>query len=302
MPAPRSVPGALILNAVLAMSSCVVHADPAPFLECRQAGRIESPRLAEISGLVAGRRNPGVLWVHNDSGAQPCVYAVNLRGDLLGIYRVAGAQARDWEDIAIGPGPEPNVPYLYIGEIGDNAGRYPWIAVYRVREPAVDPNARGVEAATEPAEVVRMVYPDGPRDAETLLVDPLTRDLYVVSKRDLLFSRVYRAGYPQSVSQQVTLEPVCLLPMGLATAGDVSADGRQVVVRAMAQALLWRRDPDQPLWKAFQGRGATLPLVSERQGEAIAFDPQGRGYYTISEGKNPAITYFANTGPDRTGG
>lgn len=301
MAAPRSMPGALLLTVVIAVSSCAAFADQAPFLEGRQVGQIESPRLAEISGLVAGRRTPGVLWVHNDSGDRPCVYAVSLRGDLLGIYRVIGAQARDWEDIALGPGPEPNVPYLYIGDIGDNSGRHPWIAVYRVREPAVDAHTRGLEGDTEPAEAIRMVYPDGPRDAETLLVDPLTRDVYVISKRDLV-SRVYRAPYPQPASQQITLERVCLLPIGLATAGDVSADGRQVVVRGMAQAMLWHRDPDQTLWKAFQGKGWTLPLVSERQGEAIGLDPQGQGYYTLSEGKTPAITYYARTGPGKTGG
>ena len=293
--------GSFALAVAVVVSSCAVFAEQASFLDGTKVGQVESPRLAEISGLVASRENPGVLWVHNDSGDRPCVYAINLKGDLLGVYRVTGAEARDWEDIAAGPGPQPGTSYLYIGDIGDNAGRYPWITVYRVREPAVDPNARSLDAATEPAEAIRMVYPDGPRDAETLLVDPLTQDLYVISKRDL-FSRVYRARCPQSASQQITLERVCLLPMGLATAGDVSPDGRQVVVRSMGQAMLWRRDPDQSLWTAFQGKAWTLPLAGEPQGEAIGFDPHGRGYYTTSEGRTPVIYYFAQAGPSEANG
>ena len=296
MATPRFTLGAIALTTAVVVSSCAVFAEQAPFLDGKRMGQIESPRLAEISGLVASRRTPGVLWVHNDSGDRPCVYAVNLRGDLLGIYRVTGAEARDWEDIAAGPGPQPDTPYLYVGDIGDNAGHDPWITVYRVKEPAVDPNARGLDAATEPAEAIRMVYPDGPRDAETLLVDPLTRDLYVISKRDP-FSRVYRARCPQSALPQITLEWVCLLPVGLATGGDVSPDGRQVAVRTMSQAMFWRRDPDQPLWKAFQSKAWTLPLVGEPQGEAIGFDPHGRGYYTISEGRTPVVYYFAEAGP-----
>lgn len=286
----------LVLTLMVGVSSCAVFAEQAPFLEGRKVGQIQSPRLTEISGLAASRRTPGVLWVHNDSGERPCVYAVNLKGDLLAVYRVTGAQARDWEDIAIGPGPQPGMDYLYIGDTGDNTGRYPSITVYRVQEPAVDPNARGHEAKTESAEALRMVYPDGPRDAETVLVDSLTRDIYVISKRDF-FSRVYRAAYPQSTSQRITLKLVCLLPVGLATGGDVSPDGKRVIVRSMYWASLWGRDPAKPLWHAFQGKSLTLPLSSEPQGEAIGFDPNGQGYYTISEGKDPPIYYFPPAQP-----
>jgi hypothetical protein len=141
-----------------------------------------------------------------------------------------------------------------------------------------------------------MAYPDGPRDAEALLVDPLTRDLYILSKRDL-FSRVYRAGYPPSTTTQTTLEFVCMLPLGLVTAGDVSPDGNQVIVRGMFQACLWRRDPARPLWQAFDGKVWDLPLASEPQGEAIGFDGHGQGYYTTSEGKDPLIHHYAPKTP-----
>ena len=292
MTAPKWWMEGLVLALTVMASSCAVFAEQADFQEGRKVGQIQSPRLAEISGLVASRKTPGVLWVHNDSGDGPFVYAVNLKGDLLATYTVTGAQSRDWEDIAIGPGPQPNMPYLYIGDIGDNTGQYPFITVYRVKEPIVDPNARDLETRTEPAEAIRMVYPDGPRDAETVLVDPLTRDLYVISKRDL-FSRVYRAAYPQSTSKTTPLELVCLLPWGMATGGDVSPDGKKVMVRSMYWASLWDRDPAGPLGQAFRGKVRTLPLASEPQGEAIGFDPNGRGYYTLSEGKNPPIYSFA---------
>jgi len=285
-----------VLTLTVMASSCTVFAEQADFLEGQKVGQIQSPRLTEISGLVASRRTPGVLWVHNDSGDGPFVYTVNLKGDLLAVYHVTGAQARDWEDIAIGPGPQPGMDYLYIGDTGDNTGQYPSLTIYRVQEPAVDPHARGLDAKTKPVEAIRMVYPDGPRDAETLLVDPLTRDLYIVSKRDL-FSRVYLARYPQSTTQKIQLELVCLLPWGLATGGDVSPDGKKVVVRSPYWASLWERDPAGPLWQAFRGKARTLPLASEPQGEAIGFDPNGQGYYTISEGKDPPIYYFPPAQP-----
>jgi hypothetical protein len=76
----------------------------------RPAGGIPSTN-PEASGIVASRQNPGVLWVHNDSGAPPRVFAINARGDLLGICNVGGAKIRDWEDIAVGPGSRSQSPF-----------------------------------------------------------------------------------------------------------------------------------------------------------------------------------------------
>ena len=67
--------------------------------------------LRESSGLAVSRRQPGVLWSHNDSGDGPNLYAIDLSGRLLATIPVANAAARDWEDIASGPCPrlEPAV-------------------------------------------------------------------------------------------------------------------------------------------------------------------------------------------------
>ena len=62
--------------------------------------------VSESSGLAASRLTRGAYWTHNDSGDGPFLYAFDTRGDSLGVFRVAGAQARDWEDMAAGPGPK----------------------------------------------------------------------------------------------------------------------------------------------------------------------------------------------------
>jgi hypothetical protein len=238
-----------------------------------------------------------VLWVHNDSGGPARVFAINPKGDLLGICNVDGAKIRDWEDIAIGPGPDRNQQYLYIGDIGDNQAKYPEVIVYRVAEPKISAAVDSGIVPIGPAEAIRLTYPGGPRDAETLLVDPLTRDIYIIAKREL-FSKVYRAGFPQSTTVQTQLEAVASLPWGFATGGDVSPDGREVIVRGMFDAALWVRPAGEPLWHAFSGKQTHLPLAHEPQGEAICFDSQGLGYFTISEGVRPPLYYFprARTG------
>jgi hypothetical protein len=254
---------------------------------------VQSDLITEASGIVASQRSPGVLWVHNDSGDAPRIYALDEKANLLGICNIKGAQARDWEDIALGPGPEPNRPYLYIGDIGDNNAKYPEVVVYRVPEPKVDAVKPFGSITIGPADALRFVYPDGPRDAETLLVDPLTRDLYIISKRDLV-PRVYRAAYPQSTTQRTTLEKVAVLPFGsFPTGGDVSPDGLRVLVRGYFHVALWHRPAGEPLWRAFASQPIALPVANEPQGEGVCFDRQGRGYYTISEGRHPTLYYFA---------
>ena len=294
---PRLLTGIVLTLASLSFS-CATFAKSEAFLSGRPTGKVQNDSVRGLSGIAASRRNPGVLYVHNDSGDGPQVYAINEKAQLLGTCNVQGAQAGDWEDIAVGPGPDPSRSYVYIGDIGDNEGKRPKIIVYRVPEPKLDAGTPFNQMALGPADAIPLVYPDGPRDAETLLVDPLTRDLYIISKRDLV-PRVYRAAYPQSTTQKITLEHVALLPLGtFPTGGDVSPDGRRVIVRGMFSAALWERPAGEPLWRAFSDKPKAIPVASEPQGEAISFDSEGRGYFTISEGKHPTLYYFGPAEPN----
>lgn len=282
---------------LLSTSSCALGRVSNGFDSGRQAGVVRSELIREASGIVASRQNPGVLWVHNDSGDSARIFAISATGEFLGVCGVAGAIARDWEDIAIGPGPDPDRHYLYVGDIGDNQGKYPDVTIYRLPEPAVDAASPFGRMTIGPADAIRLTYPDGPRDAETLLVDPLTRDIFVVSKREL-FSRVYRAAWPQSMAEPVEMERVATLPWGFAVAGDVSPDGSRVIVRGMFNASLWVRPPREPLWHAFSGDQVPLRVMSEPQGEGICFDAGGAGYFTIGEESQPPLHYFGPAEPN----
>ncbi len=138
---------------------------------------------------------------------------------------------------------------------------------------------------------ITLQYPDGPRDAETLFVDPATADLYIVSKRETP-SRLYRAAYPQSTSQTIVMEYRASLPWGWATGGDISPNGGEILVRGYNNASLWRRPPGTDLWDAFAQTAFDVPLATEPQGEAIGFHGLGRGYYTVSEGSSQPIYYY----------
>lgn len=283
---------------LLGVSSCARGAQSNEFGPGRQAGIVRSDLIREASGIVASRQNPGVLWVHNDSGDSARVFAINEKGEFLGTCKIAGATARDWEDIAVGPGPDPNRQYLYIGDIGDNLARYPDVTVYRVLEPKIDSTTPFDAMTIGPADAFRFTYPGGPRDAETLLVDPLTRDLFIISKRPLP-SKVYQASYPQSAGERTELKEVPVSFRDFVVAGDVSPDGHRIIVRGMLfGASLWVRPPGEPLWRAFEGKRKRLPLMYEKQGEGICFDARGTGYFTIGEMEHPPLHFFGPAEPE----
>jgi hypothetical protein len=160
-------------------------------LHCRPSGAlIKMDELAEASGITASRRTPGAFWAVNDS-EQPVIYALDAKGVVTGRVRLTGAKVEDWEAIAAGPCRSGTC--LYVGDIGDNNGTRKQITIYRVPEPAIG------DDMTATAEVFHATYPDGPQDAESLV---LTSDgsLYIVTKGEkgsvalYRFPRELRAG------------------------------------------------------------------------------------------------------------
>jgi hypothetical protein len=79
----------------------------------------------------------------------------------------------------------------------------------------------------------------------------------------------------------------------LLTGGDISADGRLVAIRTYAHVFVWQRGEDALLDSAFAAPPCEAPSAIEQQGESIAFDADGRGYTTVSEGSSPALHHFA---------
>ncbi|HEX8422495.1 MAG TPA: hypothetical protein VF634_03745, partial [Pyrinomonadaceae bacterium] len=199
---------------------------------------LEDRSVDESSGIAASRLNAGVYWTHNDSGDGPFIYAFDGSGRSKGVWRVTGAQALDWEDIATGPGPVGGTSYIYIGDMGDNDREGKTITVYRVAEPPVEShgsNSRANPLQTAPAEVIRLEYPDSKHDAEALLVHPLTGDLYVITKTKKAAAKVYKAAAPLDASTVVQLNFVADLQLpaerrGTVTGGDISPDGQRLVL------------------------------------------------------------------------
>ncbi|WP_273590654.1 PE family protein [Mycobacterium marinum] len=268
-------------------------------LVASNAGPITNASLDEISGIESGVANPNIYWVHNDSGDTARVFAIDAKsGATLGTYTLSGAKASDWEDIAIGPGPVPGQSYLYLGDIGDNGLSRSAIAVYRVPEPIVTGTAANpVTTTLTGVDTLNLKYPDGPHNAEALMVDPRTGRMLIIDKTSSGNPAIYSAPTGLASGSTTTLQDVgtLALPSGsgyLVTGADVSPDGTQLAVRTYGHVYLWNRDPSQDIWMALAQPAVAGPTPDESQGEAIAFHPDGNGYVTVSEGTNQNLHNF----------
>ena len=263
-------------------------------------------QLAEVSGLVASRSLPGTLWVHNDSGDSARFFGISTAGNVLETISLTGATATDWEDIAIGP-KSGGGNYVYLGDIGDNsANRIFGINIYRVVEPLVAGNA--AIAAADYTKVTLVYQGLIPKNAESLMVDPLTNDIFVITKAST--GQVYRA--PSTIfntpGTTATLALMGNLNVTLPnpTAADISPDGLHILIRnTSTTAYLFERGAAQSVWNALQGVGIPVTLKPEAQGEAIGWAADGSGFYTTSEwngaGARP-VWYYAFSVPEPASG
>ena len=235
--------------------------------------RFQDSRITESSGLVAGSRSD-LLFTHNDSGDTARFFAVDRTGRTRATYPLRGVDARDWEDIARGPGRT-----LWLGDIGDNSAiRDRGLLVHRVPEPA------GTGSATLTPTTYRLRYDDGPKDAEALLVTPEGRVL-VVEKTFGSAAGVYASDLPLRPGGAVNLlHRVAEVHVPMVTGGDLSPDGRRVVLRNYTAAYEWDV-PGGDVVAALATDPERVSLPSSPQGEGIAYSRDGRSLLTSSEGK-----------------
>jgi hypothetical protein len=241
---------------------------------------IADSRITEASGMVASDREDGVVFVHNDSGDTARFFALGPDCATRATFTLPGVQARDWEDVARGPG-----HVLWFGDIGDNRALRKSVVVRRVAEPL------STRSAALPATTYRLGYPDGAHDAETLLADPIDGRLYVLTKRLDGSGTLYAAPLPlvpDTVNALTRLESVSY-PLGslAPTGGDISPDGSKLVIRTYGDAFEVRIPAGKGTRLAHvfkDGPGERVDLPGEKQGEAIAYSRDGRSLLTTSEG------------------
>lgn len=252
------------------------------FLLGKAQGTLTNPLLEEVSGLVLSQRYPNRMYLHTDSGGEAAVYVIDTLGNELGKIDLPGIKNRDWEDMALGQGPN-GTSYLYLADVGDNDGKYDEIYLLRFPEPELlqPVSSSNIEQAV-------LNYVGGPRDAETLLADPLSGDLFLVSKRESK-SALYQVPLSAFQGVKQSLQKIHEFDFTGAVGGDVSKDGSQVLIKTYFQVFYWSRDLEETLSQALQRPAIRLPYTPEPQGEAIGFNRYDNAYFTLSEKRNGVL-------------
>lgn len=241
--------------------------------------------LNESSGLAVSRSQPGVLWSHNDSGDAPTVYAIDQSGKLLAIVPIAGAAARDWEDMSSGPCPASFIgaaaeSCLYLADIGDNDRARTSLTVYVVVEPLLD-RAVGKQPAAR-ARSFRYRYPAGPDDSEAIAVLP-NGDVTIVTKGRTGKIEFFRLSADSVATALTSGDALTAERAGdtgikpdqrtgrLVTGAAASPDGKALAVRTYNEVFFYGREANGQAsrWRDL-GRPCSLGNA-EPQGEAIAY-------------------------------
>jgi hypothetical protein len=229
-----------------------------------------NPMISETSGIADSKANPGFLWAQEDSGNPPQLYLVRHDGTVVKTIYIKNAVNRDWEDIALAGND------LYIGDIGDNQAQYNEYSFYRFPEPA------SAQDTVRNAEQIRFRYPDGSHDAEAFLVDPATRDIYIITKQAQP-SGIYRLAFPYSATQVNTAVRDGSLSLSGIVSATLSSNGSAIIVKTYGSLYQYKRSSGETIFQALQKTPATLPYVAEPQGEAVSFAINNSGYFTLSE-------------------
>lgn len=251
---------------------------------------IADPRLLELSGLVALDDSYVVI---NDGGqapeAQP-IFFLDQECQVIDEIPYSAPGSRDPEALAH----DRDAGVLWVGDIGDNfettgLQERPTVAFWRI------------DLAGDRIPVIhRFAYPDGPHDAEALILDQDGVPVIVTKELDGP-AGLYRPAAEMVANnpheQAVPLERVgefdppdtgssnALGPAGrrTITGGAVSPERDRVVLRTYADAFEFDVTDGDVVGAISAGTPRVTPLPDEPQGEAITYTPDGQDFLTVSE-------------------
>lgn len=303
--------------------------------EVKIVGVISDKRIAESSGLAASRRFAGSWWTHNDSGDTARVFLLDSRGKTRLVVNLSGAQAVDCEDIAV-VGSQQNAQ-LYLGDIGDNNSKRDSIEIYRFAEaqipqdvfapktPSSNLNAAAQKATAQKAisstrlnaapeialkpQKMTLRYTDGAHNAETLIALP-DGTLVIVTKTTGI-SQIWKTARPFATDTTQTLVKMGEFAFGaegrftrLTTGGDLSSDGKRVLIRTYSAAYEWTlpvkknamaqnvntKNVSKTAWRdVWKSAPRVWSLPMQPQGEAIAYALDGKSWFLSSEGADSQL-------------
>jgi hypothetical protein len=171
-----------------------------------------------------------------------------------------------------------------------------------IEEPPPPSPGKFLNLQIRPSRSIKFRYEDGPRDCESIAIDPRSQQIYLLSKRDrptVLYQLPFREPKADEVMVAKRLGATTRIPLppkslphphgSQPTAMDFSPNGLSAALLTYRGVFLMKRGPGQSWLEAFQGSPIPLGAHALPQAEALAFDPSGKFVYFTSEGSNPKL-------------
>ena len=283
----------LVLFVLLLLASCTTKKASSglsqEFLKGKRLAELTGKKLDEVSGLASSINNPGLLWAHNDSGNDAEIFLIDQKLDIKQTYILQDIKNRDWEDIAVGPGPDSTKNYIYVAEIGDNDASSQLKYIYRFEEPILDSTEGKIPVTI--FDTITFQLSGSRKDTEALLIDPQTKDLYIISKREEPV-HIYQLKYPHAIGDTLTAVQVGSLPLTQIVAGNISVDGTEILMKNYNHIYYWKNASYKPVLELLKEIPQEIPYEAEPQGESIAWAIDKSGFYTISEKNKEKKSYL----------
>ncbi|HUF19342.1 MAG TPA: hypothetical protein VMP00_01185, partial [Burkholderiales bacterium] len=264
---------------------------------------LENPAITEASGLARSSLENDRLWVINDGGSPPVLYAIGTDGSDHGSLTLEAASNIDWE--AIASFELDGKAWLLIADTGDNEAARRYSTVYVVEEPTLD---RGADVTAMPAWTIRFRWPEGPLDCEAVAVDAAAERILLLSKRSIpavLYELPLRAPDRGAIAIATRLGAVQALPPPTAddlaraapernwhwqpTAMDIVPGGDRAVILTYRAVYHFTRAAGESWLATLQKATAVRDLAGIREAEAVAFSGDADHVHVTVEAPHPPL-------------
>jgi hypothetical protein len=278
-----------------------------------RAGKLDTAFLDEASGMAASILVPERLYHTNDTWRpSPVFYLTDLTGQNLQAVLIEGVsnnpRLNDIEDLDTGPCGDTSC--LFIGDIGDNRSSRPNLNILIFEE------FTEVPASLSPDKILRVQYPDGPHDAESMAVHP-NGDIYILTKEipSLLgtaASRLYRFPHEvwENASEEVlTLEFVAAIDLRtmsgttvnifshIATGMDISNDGQRLLILTYGEVFEIAVDVSQLSGETISTEAPyrQIEVTTLLQQESISYSSDSNSFFYTAEARSGGAPLMRET-------
>jgi len=266
MTAIKSIYGVISLCLVCLLPAAATAQLCTDWKEAVQVGELES-QLKEASGVALSRQFSGRLYHINDSGDTGRFFMTGMNGKITGTVHVTGFDPVDTEALSLGPCPVrgSGAPRkcLYLGDIGDNDKNRKSIEIVVIEE------MQNFPQTVSPRSRLKLQYPDGPHDAESMAVHP-DGTIFVLTKERP--AKLFKAE--SNVPEQTLTAVTTLDTGGPPTDMAISDDGSKLLVLTYTDAIEYTMDLKQQ---------HKIPLKFLQQQEGVAYLPQSRSFIYTTE-------------------